>query len=71
MTVEEQMTEWHETEHKGFAQPAWVVGDEPAVVVDWYGASNYAKSGRSPRRRTRNWHADGNRPLVSCKARNP
>jgi hypothetical protein len=23
---------------------AWVVGDEPAVVVDRYGASNYAKS---------------------------
>ena len=23
---------------------AWVVGDEPVVVVDWYGASNYAKS---------------------------
>ena len=22
---------------------AWVVGDEPAVVVDWYGASSYAK----------------------------
>ena len=22
---------------------AWVVGDEPAVVVDWYGASNYAR----------------------------
>jgi hypothetical protein len=22
---------------------AWVVGDEPAVTVDWYGASNYAK----------------------------
>lgn len=22
---------------------AWVVGDEPAVVVDWWGASNYAK----------------------------
>ena len=21
---------------------AWVVGDEPAVVVDWYGATNYA-----------------------------
>jgi hypothetical protein len=21
----------------------WVIGDEPAVVVDWYGASNYAK----------------------------
>ncbi len=24
---------------------AWVVGDEPVVVVDWYGASNYAKNG--------------------------
>ena len=23
---------------------AWVVGDEPAVVVDWYGAGNYARS---------------------------
>jgi hypothetical protein len=23
---------------------AWVVGDDPVVVVDWYGASNYAKS---------------------------
>ena len=23
---------------------AWVVGDEPVVVVDWWGASNYAKS---------------------------
>jgi hypothetical protein len=22
---------------------AWVVGDEPVVVVDWYGASAYAK----------------------------
>ncbi len=22
---------------------AWVVGDEQVVVVDWYGASNYAK----------------------------
>ena len=22
---------------------AWVVGDEPAVVVDWYGATDYAK----------------------------
>src|SRR5689334_7276296 len=22
---------------------AWVVGDEPVVVVDWWGASNYAK----------------------------
>ena len=22
---------------------AWVVGDEPVVVVDWYGASRYAK----------------------------
>jgi hypothetical protein len=24
---------------------AWVVGDEPVVVVDWYGASEYAKGG--------------------------
>ena len=23
---------------------AWVVGDEPVVVVDWQGASNYARS---------------------------
>lgn len=23
---------------------AWVVGDEPVVVIDWCGASNYAKS---------------------------
>ena len=23
---------------------AWVVGDEQAVVVDWYGASNYART---------------------------
>ena len=22
---------------------AWVVGDEPVVVVDWFGAGNYAK----------------------------
>jgi hypothetical protein len=22
---------------------AWVVGDEPAVVVDWFGASQYAR----------------------------
>jgi hypothetical protein len=24
---------------------AWVVGDEPVVTVDWFGASNYAKEG--------------------------
>lgn len=24
---------------------AWVVGDEPVVVVDWFGASHYAKAG--------------------------
>jgi hypothetical protein len=24
---------------------AWVIGDEPVVVVDWFGASNYAKAG--------------------------
>ena len=23
---------------------AWVVGDEPVVVIDWFGATNYAKS---------------------------
>jgi hypothetical protein len=23
---------------------AWVVGDEPAVVIDWFGASKYAKA---------------------------
>jgi len=23
---------------------AWVVGDEPVVIVDWWGASNYAKA---------------------------
>ena len=23
---------------------AWVIGDEPVVLVDWYGASNYAKT---------------------------
>ena len=23
---------------------AWVVGEEPVVLVDWYGASNYAKT---------------------------
>jgi hypothetical protein len=23
---------------------AWVIGNEPVVVVDWFGASNYAKS---------------------------
>jgi len=23
---------------------AWVVGDSPVVVVDWWGASNYAKA---------------------------
>jgi ethanolamine utilization protein EutQ (cupin superfamily) len=22
---------------------AWVIGDEPAVVVDWFGVTNYAK----------------------------
>lgn len=23
---------------------AWVVGDEPVVLVDWFGATNYAKA---------------------------
>ncbi len=22
---------------------AWVVGDDPVVVIDWFGASNYAR----------------------------
>lgn len=26
---------------------AWVVGDEPAVVIDWHGASTYAQGGTS------------------------
>ena len=29
----------------------WVVGDEPAVVVDWYGASTYAKTSHDKGRR--------------------
>jgi hypothetical protein len=27
---------------------AWVVGDEPVVVVDWFGASNYARGPGQP-----------------------
>ncbi len=23
---------------------AWVIGDEPVVLIDWHGASNYARS---------------------------
>ena len=23
---------------------AWVIGDEPVVVIDWFGASDYAKA---------------------------
>jgi hypothetical protein len=23
---------------------AWVIGDEPVVVIDWFGASNYGKN---------------------------
>ena len=23
---------------------AWVIGDEPVIVVDWFGASNYART---------------------------
>lgn len=29
--------------HLPSGHDAWVVGDEPVVLVDWYGASNYAK----------------------------
>ena len=28
---------------------AWVVGDEPVVVVDWHGATEYAKPNRGPK----------------------
>ncbi len=28
----------------GAGHDAWVVGDEPVVVVDWFGATNYARS---------------------------
>ena len=33
------------TEHRSFEAPddAWVVGDEPVKVIDWFGASDYAK----------------------------
>jgi hypothetical protein len=40
-------------EHRDFAaaftslpagHDAWVVGDEEVVVVDWWGATNYARS---------------------------
>lgn len=27
---------------------AWVVGNEPVVLIDWYGAGNYARSGMEP-----------------------
>jgi hypothetical protein len=40
-------TEFDATPGQVTARPsghdAWVVGDEPVVVVDWWGASNYAK----------------------------
>jgi hypothetical protein len=32
----------HVAERDGSIGP-WVVGNEPVVVVDWFGASNYAK----------------------------
>ena len=30
--------------HLPAGHDAWVVGDEPAVLVDWHGASHYAQS---------------------------
>ena len=30
--------------HLPTGHDAWVVGNEPVVAVDWYGASNYAKT---------------------------
>jgi len=43
---------------------AWVVGDEPAVVVDWFGASHYALP---PGQATsaKDGHADGLRALAA------
>ncbi len=32
---------------------AWVVGEEPVVVVDWYGASSYARDNGKERREHR------------------
>jgi hypothetical protein len=29
--------------HLPAGHDAWVVGNEPVIVVDWYGATNYAK----------------------------
>lgn len=29
----------------GAGHDGWVIGDEPAVVIDWHGASTYAKDG--------------------------
>jgi hypothetical protein len=42
------MADRHETEHKSFGSPD---GPDAWVVVDWYGASNYARGGRSARRK--------------------
>lgn len=46
-------TTTQQTEQRSFASPddtreppghdAWVIGDEPVVVIDWWGASHYAK----------------------------
>jgi len=32
-----------EAPHFPSGHDAWVLGDEPVTVVDWFGASNYAK----------------------------
>jgi hypothetical protein len=32
------------TFERGRLDLAWVIGDEPVVLIDWSGASNYAKT---------------------------
>ena len=43
---------------------AWVVGDEPAVVVDWFGASQYALP-TGPDRHDQDGHTAGLRALAA------
>lgn len=45
---------------------AWVVGDEPAVVVDWFGATDYAKP-RADRRDTGALQGSPARCYIDCR----
>jgi len=45
-----------------FGHDAWVVGEEPVVVIDWWGASRYAKQMEAsdhPHRESSNQQANG------------